>query len=624
MRSRGRWVLGALILAISLAFAALPASAESKTLYWERMDVDITVLPNGDFIVQETQVIVFTSGTFTYGYRSIPTDRLTSITDVAVWEDGQQCQWTTSETDGEFQIHWNLLEPRSYSRHTYILKYTVHGGLRYYEGGDQLWWKAVFADRSFPVNASTVTVHLPEGAVAELAEAYFTEATVSGIGTSTVTFTAQEAIVPFQEMEVRVQFPHGVVAGSPAAWQRTEDFWRNYNERIRPLVDLGMGLLGVLLLIGGPLMVLLLWYLRGRDPAVHLPTDYLAEPPSDAPPGVAGTLVDERADIQDILATVLDLARRGYLTIEETKWDFVLRRTDKSADDLLPFERALFNRLMGDKEERKLSSLRARFYKAIPRIEEKLYNEIVRRGYFRARPDRVRLRYRQAGISFLLLSAALGCALLVFTSQYTDAAICPAVGLVGMAVALIAVARYMPVKTRKGAEEATRWRAFKRYLEQIERYTDLQEATDLLGEYLPYAVAFGIERSWMRKFQRVEGARAPGWYLGVGVPVPVPVGLPAAGARPAGKAAPAQAPSLDGLSRGLGASLDRMARGLGRMLDTAASVFTSRPTPPPSTRSSTTWRSSSSWSSSSWSSGGWSGGGFSGGGGGGGGGGGFG
>jgi hypothetical protein len=54
-----------------------------------------------------------------------------------------------------------------------------------------------------------VTVRLPQGAVAEKAAAYFAEATVSGIGTNTVVFTAQEVLDPGQEMEVRVQFPHG-------------------------------------------------------------------------------------------------------------------------------------------------------------------------------------------------------------------------------------------------------------------------------------------------------------------------------------------------------------------------------------------------------------------------------
>ena len=41
------------------------------------------------------------------------------------------------------------------SSETFALAYTVRDGLRYYEGGDQLWWQAIYGDRSFPVQAGT-------------------------------------------------------------------------------------------------------------------------------------------------------------------------------------------------------------------------------------------------------------------------------------------------------------------------------------------------------------------------------------------------------------------------------------------------------------------------------------
>ena len=55
---RSHWIL-LLILAAALALSGM-AHAQSKTLYLERFDVDITVLPNGDFFVEEIQEIVFT------------------------------------------------------------------------------------------------------------------------------------------------------------------------------------------------------------------------------------------------------------------------------------------------------------------------------------------------------------------------------------------------------------------------------------------------------------------------------------------------------------------------------------------------------------------------------------
>ena len=52
------------LLFIVLLLAAAPAAlAQEKTLYWQRYDVDLTVLQSGDFRVVETQELVFTSGT---------------------------------------------------------------------------------------------------------------------------------------------------------------------------------------------------------------------------------------------------------------------------------------------------------------------------------------------------------------------------------------------------------------------------------------------------------------------------------------------------------------------------------------------------------------------------------
>ncbi|MCX7841363.1 MAG: DUF2207 domain-containing protein, partial [Anaerolineae bacterium] len=64
--------------------------AQSKSFYWESFDVIITVNPDGTFWVEEAQTINFTSGTFRYGYRSIPLAQVEYISDVQVIGDGVQ------------------------------------------------------------------------------------------------------------------------------------------------------------------------------------------------------------------------------------------------------------------------------------------------------------------------------------------------------------------------------------------------------------------------------------------------------------------------------------------------------------------------------------------------------
>ena len=64
----------------------------------------------------------------------------------------------------------------------------------------------------------------------------------------------------------------------------------------------------------------------------------------------------------------------------------------------------------------------------------------------------------------------------------------------------IILAQFMPKRTDKGATAAAKWNAFKRYLSNIEKYTNVAEAKDLFDKFLPYAIAFGLEHSWVNKF----------------------------------------------------------------------------------------------------------------------------
>jgi len=267
--------------------------AQSQSLYWDRLDVNITVLQNGDIQIMETQEIVFTAGSFHFGYRNIPTSRLDSISNIEVWEGGKayaQQSGTSPYTFHTFRsgndlvVRWYFPYTKD-SRHTYVLRYTVHGGLRYYDGGDQVFWKAVFADRDFPVLSSTVTVNLPAGIASDQLKvaSYGTDARNEVANDGRVTFFARN-IVAGDELEVRVQFPHGVVQGSPAAWQKEADF----QDKWRPVLNLAVGGGSFLVLVLGLLLIYILWYAKGRDKPVGLVADYLAEPPATFRPESSG------------------------------------------------------------------------------------------------------------------------------------------------------------------------------------------------------------------------------------------------------------------------------------------------------------------------------------------------
>lgn len=275
----------------------------------------------------------------------------------------------------------------------------------------------------------------------------------------------------------------------------------------------------LLIIVGGLLAILILWYSRGRDPHAGLVATYLAEPPDDLPPGAAGTLVDEHADEHDVMATLLGLARHGAVEIVEEidggRRDFTLilthpeRIENRIERDLLL---VLFGRDPQPLNEVRLGKVRAAFVAHRQRIRADLYREMVDRGYFTQSPEVTRKRWRRIAWTGVVLSILLGVVLTVLTDAW---ALLPAIAGVIVSLVLLRVARRMPQKTRKGAETAAKWRAFRTYLQDIRRYESLEDATALFDRYLAYAVAFEIEKQWVKTFERA-GAPVPRWYHSAG------------------------------------------------------------------------------------------------------------
>jgi hypothetical protein len=100
-----------------------------------------------------------------------------------------------------------------------------------------------------------------------------------------------------------------------------------------------------------------LWWVRGRDLPGRGTIVVEYSPPDGLTPAEVGTLIDERVDMRDLSATVIDLAVRGYIKISEVPhegWfnsgtDYRLaRRKEGDLPELKPHERLLLNRLFRD------------------------------------------------------------------------------------------------------------------------------------------------------------------------------------------------------------------------------------------------------------------------------------
>jgi uncharacterized membrane protein YgcG len=633
----------ALLLALVSTFTAGSAFAQTRSYHMDPYNSDITLNQDGSFDVTETLTYVYDSGSFHRGTRNIPLDRVEKIDNIRVAElvngqpqDYQQTGYdpddSTSGVPGTYgtltgdnilNIRWVYDYTENASR-TFLVSYHVIGGLRSYSDHDVFDWYAIPQGWGSPIYGSRVTLNFPGG---------FDTNNLKEVASQPSAATSQQGNVVTWSLsgnldnglEVGAQIPKGVVQVTPPAWQSGYDTQGQVRAILNPLVLLA----SIIALIGGILWVVMSWYRRGRDKPVKLPADYLTGPPSDLPPGLVGTLLDESADVRDVIATVVDMGRKGNLTMQETKTGGIgglfanedFEYTQTAGKVQYRFEQLVLDALFKRGNPTTLTELKNHFYSDLPPIYEEMYKSLVALKYFPENPKGVRTRNVAGGTGLLTLAFLLGFVALFFSDWSPLFILIPiAIGITG--VVKLATAGAMPRKTDFGAEEAAKWQAFKRYLQQMRQYTDVQAAADKFQKYLPYAVAMGIERDLINQFNSVPAAMPP-WYAPYGYSPysysPYPVGsstasdvgnvAPGAGSHTRGGDAPGFDPggAMQGMSNSLAGAMQGMSDSFTSMVNSASSALTSSPS-----------------SSGSGGSGGWGGGGggsFGGGGGGGGGGG---
>ena len=113
--------------------------------------------------------------------------------------------------------------------------------------------------------------------------------------------------------------------------------------------------------------------------------------------------------MKEVIATIVDLARRGYIEIEnrqEGTWVFksmknVFRKL-KAFDDLQGFEKQVAEALFGAKNEVSSDDLKDKFYTHVGGIVDKIYDEVTTRGLFVSNPKTARASWIGLGVAVLV------------------------------------------------------------------------------------------------------------------------------------------------------------------------------------------------------------------------------
>jgi len=229
------------------------------------------------------------------------------------------------------------------------------------------------------------------------------------------------------------------------------------------------------------------------------------EPPDGLRPAEADVLLHGKPRRRDVTATVVDLALRDFIRIEErSEGDgtptWVFDRSDAAIGELREYDRKTLAGLFAYGPTVKLAALEPRFFVVADLVEDELESEVVRRGWFADRPARLRSRWATAGwvtaLAGILVTFALGNAF--------------ALGLAGAAVSAVgivvyAVAPWRPARTTEGEALMLRAAGFEHFLRTAEAERQVfAERERLFEDYLPYAIGFGFVEQWVHGFGLVD------------------------------------------------------------------------------------------------------------------------
>jgi len=405
---------------------------------------------------------------------------------------------------------------------TYIISYKVAGALTYFSDHDELYWNATGNDWPVSIKEAVIEVELPEkidesqlktacytgsyGATTSLCQIFFNHLDDDRIK---MVIKTTSSLGYKEGLTFVLGFPKNMVAVlEPKEYM---PFWETILGKII-LFLFGLAILFWYLIL--PFYIAYRWFKYGRDPSTSSGQVRAWFDPPKTPdgkrfltPAEVGVLGDETVDIKDIASTIVDLARRGYLRIEERKkgefWlvknlsktQKILKQVQDDSksknpklinDELLPFEKILLDKFFKGKTEINLK--KEELYQEVEQVKKAIYEQVVATDLFPENPEKIRTLY------YILLSLS------IFTANFL------------LFFSSLIFGFRMPRKTKAGVDAKNIAFSLRNFLKSQERQLKFQADKQMLFErLLPYAIVFGVEKIWAKRFEDL-GITQPSWY----------------------------------------------------------------------------------------------------------------
>lgn len=470
-----------------------------------------------------------------YVYESENEKTYTEITVDEAQQNNKRAEFSVSKNDGYVRIKIGDPDKTISGKNKYVISYSAKGVLKGFSTHDELYWNVTGNNWGVPILHADATVTLPSDGITQVLcfQGYNGsqgECAADKISSKTAQFSTTEVLSEAQGLTLVTGFTKGLVPLITVP--RPLSFWEKF-------ISWPSQITLLFSILFGCGTVFFIWYKNGRDywhstnlfakksddgvvkpMGGHETVVVEFSPPEKLRPAEIGVLMDERADTRDVVATIIDLAGRGFLTITEVpkKWvfgkvDYTLTKKTKDAKDLLSYEKKLLDKLFKTGTEVTISNLKTTFYTELQEIKQDLYNEVVTKKLFPSDPEKIRGKYVIIGIIFLVIGVVLTAntisADLVFLADIS-------LGLVISGIVLLIFSQSMPRRTAYGRSLYRQVKGYQLFISGAEKYRQqFFEKKHLFNDILPYAIVFGLTEKFAKQMQDM-GVKTtqPTWYVG--------------------------------------------------------------------------------------------------------------
>ena len=558
-----------LVTALALAGFALPASAASGDEV-KNFTIDYTVTPDGVLQVKETIAYTFGS-TGRHGiYRDLVTrepykdddskDQKYEVSNIKVSASPGVSSEFSTETTSSNQDRYETMRIKIGSANetisgydaTYVITYDVRGALRHFADHSELYWDATGSAWDAELKQVDVSVTVPEGVQQTQCfqgTAGSTQDCLNTVSDGKGIFGAAN-LAPGEQMTIVAGIKAGAVSND-APIVVDPPSWMERNGLSWPAL-IGSGAVSLAAIAAAVL------YSRngnkdqrfaGMPPGTFPPNGVAAEPVKDdltedqipvafAPPRIpvaeGGLLIDAKANTTETAATLIDMAVRGGVRIENTGNDqkaVLLNPAVATA----PHEQVLMSGLFPSLQPGAEVLLRRgavgdqTMRRAHDAMIAALRDQVKQRGWYLRMP-------RAGGGSAFKNGTGCACmgmiAIWVFGAGLAGTITGAATGGLGRGIVivvpvvavLVAVGIWIAKRGKgqrnpAGRAVADQLIGFRKYLATAEAdQLRFEEGEDIFSKYLPWAIAFELADRWQKVCEQLVAAGRltpdPYWYSG--------------------------------------------------------------------------------------------------------------